>query len=276
MKFSPIVAAVLASSVVAVGAHAETSSRSGTATRTAAAATGHDAKPADRGGGAPHWAYEGETGPDRWGSLSPDYHLCREGASQSPIDLADPDGAVVHEIDFDYGLTPLRILHNGHTVQLNYEPGSGIEVNGDRFELLQLHFHTPSEHSVAGRRAAMEAHLVHKSESGELAVVGILIEAGDENLALQEMWNEMPREEGPERAQPRILLNARDLLPRGQGYYRYMGSLTTPPCSEGVNWYVMAEPVEASPAQIAAFAEAVGENARPIQPINDRMALGPR
>lgn len=223
----------------------------------------------------PAWAYAGQTGPERWASLSRDFELCGIGAMQSPIDMSHFNGASVEPIAFDYKLSPLEIVHNGHTVQVNFAPGSGITIEGKRFELLQTHFHKPSEHSLGGRQSAMELHLVHKSAAGELAVIGVMMEVGDDNMALSEFWGAMPQQAGPPRVEARILINARDLLPSETGYYRYMGSLTTPPCSEGVNWFVMREPVSISLAQIERFAAAVGDNARPVQPVNQRFVLAP-
>jgi carbonic anhydrase len=223
----------------------------------------------------PAWTYTGPAGPERWATLSRDFELCGIGSMQSPIDMSHFNGASVEPIAFDYKLSPLEIVHNGHTVQVNFAPGSGITVEGKRFELLQTHFHMPSEHSLGGRQSAMELHLVHKSAAGELAVIGVMMEVGDDNMALSEFWGAMPQQAGPPRVEARILINARDLLPSDTGYYRYMGSLTTPPCSEGVNWFVMREPVSISPAQIERFAAAVGENARPVQPVNQRFVLAP-
>lgn len=236
------------------------------ATQATAPASGH---------GGPTWGYAGAAGPERWATLSRDFELCGIGAMQSPIDMSHFNGASVEPIVFDYKLSPLEIVHNGHTVQVTYAPGSGITVEGQRFELLQAHFHKPSEHSLGGRQSAMELHLVHKSAAGELAVIGVMMEVGEENLALSEFWGAMPQQAGPPRAEARILTNARDMLPSSTGYYRYMGSLTTPPCSEGVNWFVMRQPVSISVAQIKRFTAAVGENARPVQPVNRRFVLAP-
>ncbi len=230
------------------------------------------------GHGGVHWSYSGKEGPDNWGRLSKDYHMCRQGAEQSPIDIggtAGFDGATVTPIDFDYHLNPVEILNNGHTIQVNYAPGSGITVRGKRFELLQFHFHTPSEHAVGGQRAPMEAHLVHKSADGELAVVGVMMQEGAENMALSEFWGLMPHKAGETKRGKSTLINARDLLPHDAGFYRYMGSLTTPPCSEGVNWYVMAEPVSVSAAQLQQFETMIGANARPVQPAGKRLVLAP-
>jgi carbonic anhydrase len=225
--------------------------------------------------GTPHWSYSGEGGPKAWGELSAEFQACRTGQFQSPIDISGGVGAASTPIEFDYHLSPLEILHNGHTVQVDYAPGSGIVVEGRRFELLQFHFHSPSEHLVDGQQASMELHLVHRSAGGELAVVAILFENGAENLALREIWQVMPREASQRSKHPRVLINARDLLPAGSHVYRYMGSLTTPPCSEGVNWFVMADPVPASMEQVMAFSTAVGPNARPVQARNHRLVLAP-
>ncbi|MCH8925434.1 MAG: carbonic anhydrase family protein [Proteobacteria bacterium] len=229
----------------------------------------------EAGGHGIRWGYEGKTGPSRWAKLSKDYRLCGIGETQSPIDISALTGTSVEPIAFDYNLTPLEIVHNGHTVQVNYQPGSGITVGGKRYELLQFHFHSPSEHSVAGRQAAMEVHFVHQSADGELAVVGALIEVGEENMALREPWAIMPKKAGKPRLEKRVLINARDLLPRGTGYYRYMGSLTTPPCSEGVNWYLLTQPISASMEQVKKFAAAVDANNRPTQALNNRLVLAP-
>ncbi len=228
-------------------------------------------------GEAPHWTYSGDVGPAHWGSLSADFEACEAGRMQSPIDIQAGESvrAGVADIEFDYRLTPLKILHNGHTVQVNYEPGSGITVDGKEFALLQFHFHTPSEHRVNGRQMPAEAHFVHLGEGGELAVVGVFLEWGEENLALSEFWNEVPTETTPERLFEHIAINARDILPPDLTYYRYMGSLTTPPCSEGVNWYVATEFIDASEAQILSLTAAIGPNARPVQARHNRLLLRP-
>jgi len=243
-----------------------------------AAKDAHDgAEEGAKAGGAVHWGYSGQGGPQNWGRLSKDYHLCMLGSEQSPIDIGTVpfDGATVAPIAFDYRLSPVEITNNCHTIQFNYAPGSAITVRGKRFELLQFHFHTPSEHAIEGRQAPMEVHFVHKSAEGELAVVGVMMQEGAENLALSEFLGLMPRKAGDTRQEKRILINARDLLPHAGGYYRYMGSLTTPPCSEGVNWHVMAEPISVSAQQIQLFAGLIGANARPVQLAGKRLVLAP-
>ncbi len=232
------------------------------------------AAPAGAHGGA-SWGYQGANGPDAWAQISFDYAACGAGVTQSPIDIAASDGASVHAIDFDYNITPLTIVNNGHTVQVNYAAGSSVEIAGKHYDLLQFHFHTPSEHAIDGGRAAMEAHFVHKADDGELAVIGVMIENGDSNLALEEIWQHMPMQASADIPVPQVLLNARDLLPKGDGYFRYMGSLTTPPCTEGVNWYVMQQPISVGTEQLAKFASAVGSNARPLQAQHNRLVLSP-
>ena len=223
-----------------------------------------------------NWSYEGKAGPEHWGELSSDYHMCKDGQAQSPIDIDAADGTATAPITFDYHLTPMKVLHNGHTVQVNYAPGSSITVKGKRYELLQFHFHTPSEHAVGGEHVLMEVHFVHRSADGQLAVVAAMMNAGEENLALREIWHGMPQRRAAERESANITINARDLLPRDRTYYRYIGSLTTPPCSEGVNWLILQEPITVSTEQAERFAKAVqGNNARPLQAVNNRLLLAP-
>lgn len=233
------------------------------------AASGHG------GGHAGGWAYSGETGPDHRGKIEEDYEACGTGRMQSPVDL---QGMAVNgqpKIVFDYKLTVPEVVNNGHTFQITYAPGSAVFVNGERFELLQFHFHSPSEHARDGQRYPMETHLVHKNAEGKLAVIGVFMERGNENLALMEIWDHMPAEAGPVAAVERVALNVRDLLPSGTQFHRYMGSLTTPPCSEGENWFVGDTTVTVSEAQIDKFLQTVGESARPLQALNNRLLAGP-
>lgn len=225
---------------------------------------------------APHWTYEGKDGPEHWGDLSPDFMACKSGRSQSPIDVMDPEPAELAAIRFDYRPAPLTVLNNGHTIQVNYPAGSSITVGGRKFELLQFHFHARSEHKVGGRSFPMEIHFVHKNERGALGVVGVLAEQGAENVGARELWSHLPAQAGEPKTMDAVVINARDLLPAGGAYYRYMGSLTTPPCSEGVNWFLMRDPVTFSGPQIEAMTAILKNNARPTQPINNRMLLDGR
>lgn len=219
-----------------------------------------------------HWTYEGEEGPAHWGDLSPDYAACSVGKSQSPIDLSNPAPKDVANLVFHYQPSKINILNNGHTIQVNYDPGSYLELDGVRYDLLQFHFHAPSEHSINGKLAEAELHLVHKSADGKLAVVGILINAGAENPAFKTTWDNLPAEKGPVQ-QIGAEVNATGMLPAIQETYRYEGSLTTPPCSEGVKWNVMVEPIEMSEAQLAAFTHIFEGNNRPVQPLDGRALI---
>jgi carbonic anhydrase len=225
--------------------------------------------------GAAHWSYEGEEGPEHWGELADNYRMCTEGRNQSPIDLVSDVRAELPELEFEYYSTPLREINNGHTIQQNVEPGSffRIPVRGVEFELKQFHFHSPSEHSVNGRFYAMEMHFVHADEHGELAVVGVMIEEGEEHPVLKQLWSFMPENPGDTSEQP-IGIEETDLLPPTRRYYVYGGSLTTPPCSEGVKWIVLKTPIEASAEQIETFKSRVGPTTnRPVQPTNARLIL---
>ncbi|MCH9049466.1 MAG: carbonic anhydrase family protein [Proteobacteria bacterium] len=219
------------------------------------------------------WGYSGPSSPRYWGDLDPEYRLCQAGKMQSPIDMTETTDAVMSEIKFDYQITLLKIVNNGHTVQVNYAKGSSVSIDGKTYELLQFHFHTPSEHTVEGKPFAVEMHLVHKNAEGELAVVAVFMQPGKDNIALQEVWNHLPRQAGGAKTIASVAVNARDLVPANAAYYRYMGSLTTPPCSEGVNWYVLKTPIEVGKEQIRALADIMGANNRPTQGLANRLLL---
>lgn len=220
-----------------------------------------------------HWSYEGKEGPEHWGELSPDFALCAAGVEQSPVDI--PASAAVNPADlvFNYQPSALKIQNNGHTIQVDYDPGSTLEVDGVPYELWQFHFHGPSEHTLNGEFSPMEMHLVHRSAEGGLVVVGVMIEGGDENEALAPVWGNLPAEEMEAETIPGASVDANALLPAERSYYRYNGSLTTPPCTEGVKWLVMSTPIELSGDQIAAFEEIIHANYRPVQPLNEREFL---
>lgn len=231
------------------------------------------ARPALAAGDKPHWSYDGETGPANWGGLDDSYRACSAGAEQSPVDLANAVRAEVDPVSIRWRSIKLdSIVNNGHTIQVN-TPGAGhIELDGDRYELLQFHFHHRSEHTVDGRQYPLEAHFVHKAAGpGGLAVIGVFFFEGDENATLSPIWAAMPTGEGD--AASGRTVNAANLLPRSTAAFRYAGSLTTPPCSEIVAWTVFKEPVSASAGQIAAFAELFPGNFRPVQPLNRRFIL---
>ena len=220
-----------------------------------------------------HWGYAAENGPNIWGQLSPEYGLCSAGIHQSPIDIVNPTPAELPPITFNYRPTSLNIHNTGHTIKVAYQDGSWIEVDGTKYHLLQFHFHAPSEHTVTGNPYEMEMHLVHKNADGTLAVIGVLIKSGSTNTAFNTFWERMPSVPSESVQDNSVLLNASDLLPSIKHTYRYEGSLTTPPCSEGVKWFVLTTPVEMSQSQIAAFKAILYGNNRPVQPLNERELL---
>ncbi|MEB3211008.1 MAG: carbonic anhydrase family protein [Leptolyngbyaceae bacterium] len=219
---------------------------------------------------SPHWSYGGEANPTHWGRLGNDFASCEVGRDQSPIDIDDAVVGSPPAIEFNYSSVPLVVVNNGHTIQVNYAEGSTVRIGGDEYDLLQFHFHTPSEHTAAGHASAMELHLVHRNEAGELAVVGILLEQGSGHPVIETVWEHIPTEVGMNEVAS-VAISASDLLPESIAYFSYTGSLTTPPCSEGVRWVVMKEPVEVSEEQIAAFEGLYQVNARPTQPTNGRI-----
>jgi carbonic anhydrase len=216
------------------------------------------------------WGYAGSSGPDAWGQLKPEFSKCSSGSRQSPIDIRDGFKVDLEPVVFDYKPTAFRVIDNGHTVQVNVAPGNFIEVMGRRFELVQFHFHRPSEERIDGQQFDMVVHLVHKDLEGHLAVVAVLLTRGSAQPIVQSVWNNLPLEKGDELA-ARTPLNPADLLPAERNYFTYMGSLTTPPCSEGVLWMVMKKPVEVSAEQIGIFSRLYPMNARPIQSASGRM-----
>jgi carbonic anhydrase len=224
------------------------------------------------GGAAAHWSYEGGGSPEKWGELQSDFKMCQLGLEQTPIDLTNGIKGDVGSVEYDYRPLPLRIVNNGHTIQFNADPGSACVIAGTRYELLQFHLHHPSEHLLAGKNFDLECHFVHKSSAGALAVTGVFIRPGAANAALKTFFDQMPAKQGPEvKAGGTIDIAA--ILPKTGGYFRYMGSLTTPPCSEGLTWTVHKEPVEASVEQIQKFASLFPKNARPIQKRNRRFVI---
>ena len=224
---------------------------------------------------AAHWSYEGEGGPEHWGELSEDYIMCSKGRNQSPIDLSRVVDAELPELEFEYYSATVDEVNNGHTIQQNIKPGSFLRIpdRGTSFELKQFHFHSPSEHTVNSKHFAMEVHFVHADEDGSLAVVGVLFEEGDANPVLSKLWSFMPENPGESNQQP-VGIEETNLLPPTRDYFTYGGSLTTPPCSEGVTWIVLKSPIEASAEQIDIFKKRMGSATnRPVQPHNARLIL---
>lgn len=219
---------------------------------------------------APHWGYSGAGGPSHWGDLDPSFATCKTGKRQSPIDIkgAKKD-ATLAPIQIDYKPSPLKIVDNGHTIKIDYAAGSSVTVGGKKYPLTQFHFHKPSEEEIAGKKYAMVIHLVHELPDGAV-VVALLVKSGAENPLIQKLWANLPKTEGKEIEVAGVTIDAADLLPADRNYYNFGGSLTIPPCGEGVNWFVMKTPIEMSAAQIAVFAKHYPMNARPIQPANGR------
>jgi len=219
-----------------------------------------------------HWGYEDATGPAKWGDLDAANKACAIGAQQSPIDIANTIRAELPALKLDWPKSVDTIINNGHTIQLNFPAGGSLTLGETTYQLLQVHFHHPSEHSIAGKRFAMEAHFVHRAESGAIAVVGVLIEEGKASDVFHHIVQMMPAAAGPE-TKVTAEINLHSLLPQNLNYYRYSGSLTTPPCSETVEWVLLTEPIQADAADIAAFAKLFPMNARPAQKDNRRFIL---
>jgi carbonic anhydrase len=218
----------------------------------------------------PHWTYTGSDGPAEWGKLDSAFATCSVGHTQSPIDIKGAKKADLPPLQFNYNSVPLNIIDNGHTIQVNYAPGSTLTVGDKTYTLKQFHFHHPSEEHINGHGYDMVVHLVHFDDQGHLAVVGVLIKKGSSNALVDTVWKNIPSQKEKATDISDVRVNAKDLLPGDHGYYTFAGSLTTPPCSEGVTWFVMKEQVSLSPEQISTFAKIYPRNARPIQPLNGR------
>jgi carbonic anhydrase len=231
----------------------------------------------------PVWHYEGDEGPAHWGAISAKFAACLSGREQSPIDIVAPiRRATPNALAVDFAPASLRIVHhehvadainNGHTVQVNYSEGDTLTVGGHAYQLVQYHFHAPSEHTVNGKQFPMEMHLVHTDAEGQLAVIGVLIAQGAANAAFEPIWSNLPETKGVEHHLEHVKVDVDALLPKVLTTYRYEGSLTTPPCSEGVKWFVMTTPIALSTAQISAFTALFHGNNRPVQRLNGRPVL---
>ena len=218
------------------------------------------------------WGYQGEIGPDHWGRLAPEYAACN-GKAQSPIDIRGATKSSLPPLRFDYRNGPLAIDNNGVTIRVNYPPGQSgdfLTVGDARYQLVQFHFHHPSEEYVGGKQFPMVLHLVHKSSDGKVAVVAVMVKEGKANATVQQLWDHIPKTEGQVELEG-VSFDPSGLMPRELGYYRYEGSQTAPPCNEGVTWLVLKKPVEISAAQIAAFAQLFPHDVRPPQALNGRI-----
>lgn len=217
-----------------------------------------------------HWAYEGEGAPANWGKLRDDYATCATGKRQSPIDIREGIKVSLETIRFDYKPSQFRIVDNGHTLQVTVGEGLALHVMGKRYELIEFHFHRPAEERINGKLYDMVVHLVHKNDEGQLAKIAVLLEKGGEHPLIQTLWNNMPLERDME-VTPAEPIDLMQLLPQERSYWTYMGSLTTPPCTEGVLWMVLKQPLQVSADQVAIFTRLYRNNARPVQPTNGRV-----
>lgn len=215
-----------------------------------------------------HWDYSDPSGPNHWADLAPENYLCRSGTRQSPIDIHDAVQTDLAPLTFDYPASAATVLNNGHTIEVTPSNIGHIRIASEDYSLAQFHFHSPSEETIQGKSYPLVAHLVHRNASGELAVVALLFEVGAYNPALAPILDAMPGEAGA--SQNLDNLNLAHLLPAKHDYFAYIGSLTTPPCSEGVHWYVLTTPVSLSETQLNAFRALYPMNARPVQPLNGR------
>lgn len=233
------------------------------------------------GGARPaHWGYEGPDGPEYWPALNPAYAACGQGKSQSPINITKTDAGDVHSWKFDYKTTSLKIAHhehvtdivdNGHTIQVSVDGDTTITTDRGVYTLKQFHFHTRSEHTVDNSHFPMEMHFVHQSAEGKFAVVSVLFQEGPENASLAKIIPHLPKAKGEKAHLPEVQLNLALHLPESRAAYTYMGSLTTPPCTEEVEWLVFRDPISASKAQLDAFASRLSPSSRPTQPLNGRI-----
>jgi carbonic anhydrase len=219
------------------------------------------------------WDYGNLLGPSHWGELQADFATCKNGRHQSPIDIRNPKKTDLPPIHFEYKPSPLHIIDNGHTVVVNYGPGSFISVGDKKYALKQFHFHRPSEEKINGKAFDMTVHLVHADDEGKLAVVAVLLQEGEGNPLVHELWNYLPKEKDKEEFIDSVQINLSQILPADRVYYTFAGSLTTPPCSEGVTWFVLKHPATISAEEIKRFSQLYRDNARPTQPLYDRVVL---
>jgi carbonic anhydrase len=224
-----------------------------------------------------HWGYTGHIAPQYWGDINPKFAMCKQGLNQSPINLSSKfmvETKDLQPIQFNYSADATNVVNNGHSIQVNVDSFSSIDIDGVHFVLKQFHFHSPSENEIDGRSFPLEAHFVHASKDGKLAVVAVLFELGKANKALQSIWDAMPKEAGGKNSLQLTSQMIATLLPKNKDYYYFNGSLTTPPCSEGVKWMVMKEYLTVSKEQVKMFTDVMKHpNNRPTQPLNARKIL---
>ncbi|BCD59699.1 MULTISPECIES: carbonic anhydrase [unclassified Nitratiruptor] len=221
---------------------------------------------------ANHWSYSGQEGPQHWGEIDPKFRMCALGVNQSPIDMNRFVDAKLPSLKITYAGIAKEVVYNGHTIKVTTLGKNEVVIDGKPFVLQQFHFHTPSENKINGKQFPMEAHFVHKSKDGEYLVIALMFKEGAKNSALQKILNDLQPEVGQKRML-KEMFNPGDFFPRKLDYYRYDGSFTTPPCTEGVRWIVLKRPVQASKEQIAKMHEIMHNNNRPVQPLKARVIL---
>lgn len=221
------------------------------------------------------WGYTGKQGPQFWGTLSPKYHLAKDGKQQSPIDIQTKDAIAesLPPLKFNYRKERISAINNGHSIQHNEQPGSFLHVGDQVYALEQFHVHVPSEHTIDGKHADMEIHLVHKSSSGKATVVAVMVHADSKDPVDVPIYKELPKQVGESVVADQATRNPMDFIPKEHSYFRYMGSFTTPPCPEGIHWIMMKTPISLTPAVLAEFKEVLGGNNRPVQMLNDRQVF---
>lgn len=222
-----------------------------------------------------HWEYEGDNGPQYWGSIKEEFKMCSQGKMQTPINIIPTDNINLKPLKFNYNTSASDLINNGHTVQINIVNGSSVKIDNIKYELKQFHFHTPSENNINGKSYPLESHFVHASKDGRLAVVAIMFEEGEENPILKKIWSKFSIIKKNIKIPIELTSNdIENIMPTNKAYYKFMGSLTTPPCSENVKWNVFKVPVKISKKQIQQFFNIFGHtNNRPIQPTDNRKIL---
>ncbi|MGF1683535.1 carbonic anhydrase [Photobacterium minamisatsumaniensis] len=218
---------------------------------------------------ATEWSYTGERGAEHWGDT---FATCGEGVNQTPIDVNKAIKAELVPLHIDYQGSVKEIINNGHTIQANITGENTLTVDNEEFALKQFHFHTPSENYINGKQYPLEAHFVHANQQGQLAVIAVMFNTGPRaNDQLNMLLEAIPKKDTA--TQLTSTFNPAELLPRDREYYRFNGSLTTPPCSEGVRWFMMKDHQSGSEKQVGSLHGVMGDNARPLQPLNARVIL---
>ncbi len=219
-----------------------------------------------------HWGYTGDEAPKNWSKLDEKYHVCSEGTRQSPINVIGTNDVDLKPLNLKYSTASKSVLNNGHTIQVDIKDGSTFVLENDVYELKQFHFHSPSENNINGNDFPLEVHFVHATKEGKLAVIGVMFEEGAENAVLSKIWKQFPLKNGEEKALSLSVEEISALMPYKKDYYTFMGSLTTPPCSENVKWHIYKTPIKVSKAQVDTFFKIFGHATnRPIQKNNSRV-----